>query len=72
MGAPDTIKLDQYLKHVGAAGTGGQAKVLVQSGEVLVNGEPETRRGRQLREGDTVQLKGQDPVYTVGPVSRPS
>ncbi len=37
-------------------GSGGEAKILVQTGEVLVNGEVETRRGRQLREGDVVEV----------------
>ena len=37
-------------------GTGGEAKVLVQAGEVRVNGEVETRRGRKLREGDVVKV----------------
>ena len=37
-------------------GSGGEAKVLVQAGEVLVNGEVETRRGRQLKEGDVIEV----------------
>jgi ribosome-associated protein len=36
--------------------SGGEAKVLVQSGEVRVNGEVETRRGRRLRAGDVVEV----------------
>lgn len=66
-----TIKLDQYLKLVGAADTGGQAKVLVQNGQVLVNGEVETRRGRQLKSGDAVQVVGNDAVFTVELTPRP-
>ncbi len=50
-----TIHLDQFLKTCGVA-TGGQAKVMIQGGEVLVNGEVETRRRRQLRVGDEVTL----------------
>jgi ribosome-associated protein len=50
----ETIRLDQFLKLQGMVATGGQAKLMIQSGEVLVNGEPETRRGRKLRPGDTV------------------
>jgi ribosome-associated protein len=65
MGGTDTIKLDQYLKWVGAVETGGQAKNLIQAGQVLVNGEVETRRGRQLRTGDKVQMRGEEQVHEV-------
>ncbi|MFB2892335.1 RNA-binding S4 domain-containing protein [Aerosakkonemataceae cyanobacterium BLCC-F50] len=51
-----TIKLDQFLKLKGIASTGGQAKLMIQSGEVKVNGSPETRRGRQLVKGDRVTV----------------
>ena len=54
------IKLDAFLKFCGAAETGGQAKEMVQGGEVLVNGETCTMRGKKLRAGDTVTLDGQD------------
>ncbi|MFB2882143.1 RNA-binding S4 domain-containing protein [Floridanema aerugineum] len=54
-----TIKLDQFLKLKGIASTGGQAKLMIQSGEVKVNGSPETRRGRQLVKGDRVTVAGQ-------------
>jgi ribosome-associated protein len=50
------IRLDQFLKLTGLADTGGQAKVLVQSGHVKVNGEIERRRGRKLRTGDKVEV----------------
>ena len=53
-----TIKLAQYLKLVGVATTGGEAKLLIQGGEVKVNGETETRRGRKLVTGDTVIVQG--------------
>jgi len=53
---PPGITLGQALKAASIAGTGGEAKVLVQMGEVLVNGEVETRRGRRLREGDVVEV----------------
>lgn len=55
----DTIKLDQFLKLQGLVGTGGQAKMLIQDGEVLVNGEVETRRGRKLVTGDRVEAMGE-------------
>ena len=51
-----TIRLDQFLKLSGLVETGGQAKLLIQGGEVLVNGEVETRRRRQLVVGDCVDL----------------
>ncbi|WP_199336531.1 RNA-binding S4 domain-containing protein [Oscillatoria sp. FACHB-1407] len=54
-----SIKLDQFLKWVGVAPTGGQAKLLIQSGEVQVNGAVETRRGRQLVTGDRVSVMGE-------------
>ena len=50
------ITLGQALKAANLVGSGGEAKVLVQAGEVLVNGEVETRRGRRLREGDVVEV----------------
>jgi ribosome-associated protein len=53
---PETIRLDQFLKLQGAVGTGGQAKLLIQAGEVTVNGEIEIRRGRKLQVGDIVAV----------------
>ena len=50
------IKLDAFLKFSGAVGTGGEAKLRIGNGEVLVNGEVCTMRGKKLRGGDTVQL----------------
>lgn len=55
----DTIKLDQFLKFQGVVQTGGQAKLLIQSGEVKVNGAVETRRGRKLVKGDRVMTLGE-------------
>jgi ribosome-associated protein len=55
----DYIKLDQFLKQMQAVSTGGQAKLMIQDGEVSVNGEVETRRGRKLVTGDRVSLDGQ-------------
>ena len=57
------IKLDQFLKWQGLVETGGQAKQLIQSGAVRVNGQVETRRGRKLVDGDTVTLGRK--TYTV-------
>lgn len=50
------LRLDQFLKFRGAVSTGGEAKIRIQSGEVTVNGELETRRGRGLRPGDRVVI----------------
>ena len=50
------ITLGQALKAINVAGTGGEAKVLIQAGEVQVNGEVETSRGRKLQEGDVVEV----------------
>ena len=48
--------LGQALKVASLVGSGGEAKVVIQAGEVLVNGEVETRRGRKLEEGDVVEV----------------
>ena len=52
----EAITLNDALKLSGLAGTGGQAKLLIQSGQVSVNGEVETRRKRKLHEGDVVRV----------------
>lgn len=62
------IKLDQFLKWSGAAESGGHAKQIILDGAVLVNGEPELRRGRKLRAGDRVELDDQS--WTVDPSQR--
>ncbi len=54
-----TIKLDQFLKWMGIAATGGEAKIMIQNGEVQVNGTTETRRSRQLVSGDFVMVGGE-------------
>tara|TARA_B100001013_G_scaffold236285_1_gene145397 strand:- start:158 stop:349 length:192 start_codon:yes stop_codon:yes gene_type:complete len=50
------FKLDQYLKFNGWVESGGEAKLKIRSGEVLVNGVVETRRGRQLNPGDVIEI----------------
>lgn len=60
-----TIKLDQFLKWVSAVPTGGEAKVLIQIGEVSVNGEVETRRGRKLFDGDRVSVADEEFVVNL-------
>jgi ribosome-associated protein len=60
------IKLDQFLKLVGIASTGGQAKLMIIDGDVKVNGTVETRRGRKLVSSDQVTVEGQ--TFKVGDV----
>ena len=52
------IKLDALLKFAGVAETGGAAKTAIQEGEVKVNGQVCTMRGRKLRPGDRAELPG--------------
>ena len=61
------IRLGQYLKFANLAETGGQARELIALGMVSVNGEVETRRGRQLHPGDEVRVTngGQTVTATV-------
>ncbi len=54
-----TIQLDQLMKLVGMVGTGGQAKRVIQAGEVKVNGITETRRKKKLNSGDEVTFNGE-------------
>ena len=49
-----TMKLDQFLKWKNLVSSGGEAKILIKSGSVKVNGLIETRRGRKLNKGDKV------------------
>jgi ribosome-associated protein len=58
----ETIKLDQFLKLAGVVRSGGEAKIVIQSGQVTVNGHVETRRGRKLRHGDVVVARGEELV----------
>ncbi|HYH35338.1 MAG TPA: RNA-binding S4 domain-containing protein [Nocardioides sp.] len=54
----ESIRLGQFLKLANLVETGAEAKPAIQQGLVRVNGEVETRRGRQLRRGDLVELGG--------------
>ena len=60
-----TIRLDQFLKYVGLAKSGGEAKHLIQDGEVTVNGAVETHRSRKLHPGDRVSLEGREVVVAL-------
>lgn len=57
------IKLESFLKLANVIESGGMAKTVIQEGEVLVNGEVCTMRGKKLRPGDTVKFYGSS--YTV-------
>ena len=57
------IRLDALLKFAGAAETGGEAKLLIQEGEVKVNGEVCTMRGKKLYPGDRAELDGE--IYAI-------
>jgi ribosome-associated protein len=54
----ETIRLGQFLKLAGLIDSGADAKAVIADGLVIVNGEIERRRGRQLRSGDTVTFDG--------------
>jgi ribosome-associated protein len=54
----DMIRLGQFLKLADLIDTGGEGKVLIAVGDVTVNGEVDTRRGRQLHPGDVVTVRG--------------
>ena len=56
----DTIRLGQLLKLAGIVGSGGELKSLLATERVLVNGEPDARRGRQLHPGDKVAIGAHD------------
>lgn len=53
------IRLGQLLKLAGIIGDGSEAKMFLAGGDVSVNGEPEDRRGRQVRPGDVVDAAGE-------------
>ncbi|HZH23611.1 MAG TPA: RNA-binding S4 domain-containing protein [Solirubrobacteraceae bacterium] len=56
----DTIRLGQLLKLAGLVGGGGELKRYLADTPVLVNGEPDSRRGRQLHPGDVVAAGGEE------------
>jgi len=58
----ETIKLDQFLKLMCVVQTGGEAKMLIQNGDVRVNGSVEVRRGRKLVMGDRITTMGENYV----------
>ncbi len=59
------IKLSQLLKLANLVGQGSDAKFIISEGLVTVNGQVATERGKKIRPGDTVCLKGQPPVMVI-------
>ena len=57
------MKLDQFLKWNNFVSSGGEAKMLINSGQVSVNGEIEKRRGRKLKIGDVVKFSNNEIIY---------
>ena len=57
------MKLDQFLKWQNLVSSGGEAKILIKSGAVKVNGEIEIRRGRKLNKGDKVMLLQNELIF---------
>jgi ribosome-associated protein len=55
----DIIKLDSFLKWSGAVSLGSEAKIVIQNGEVKLNGEIMTMRGKKLSKGDIVEYNGE-------------
>lgn len=56
------IKLDALLKYASFVGSGGEAKMLIQDGQILVNGEVCTMRGKKIRPGDRVSFGDKEVV----------
>lgn len=56
----DYVTLGQFLKIADIISSGGEAKIFLAENEVIINGEVDNRRGRKLRDGDKVSVRGQD------------
>lgn len=59
------IKLDSFLKYVGLVDSGGVAKHLIKEGMVFVNGEPEIRRGKKLKNNDVVKFQDKEFIIEI-------
>ncbi len=59
------IKLDQFLKHAGIVQTGGQAKMLISEGSIMVNKQVITQRGKKIRKNDVVEIKDFDSFIVI-------
>ncbi len=53
------IKLDQFLKFANLIGAGGEARFFIEENIILVNDEPEDRRGKKLRDGDIIKVNNE-------------
>ena len=58
------IRLDQFLQIKDVAQTGGHAKIMIQNGDIKVNGEICTQRGKKLQSGDIVEFESQKWIVT--------
>lgn len=67
--ADDFIRLDALLKFAAMVQTGGEAKMLIQDGQVRVNGEICVQRGKKIRDGDKIGFAGQELLIEAGPDS---
>ena len=59
------MKLDQFLKFIGVVQTGGEAKMIIRSGKISVNGIVETRRGRKLISGDQIIFANETYIVSI-------
>ncbi len=57
------MKLDQFLKWNNIVSSGGEAKMLIISGQIRVNGKIEKRRGRKLNKGDIILFSNNEIIY---------
>lgn len=60
----DFIKLDALLKYANVVCSGGEAKIIISQGEIFVNDEICTQRGKKIHKGDKVQI-GQDTILNI-------
>jgi len=67
----ETIRLGQLLKLAGLVDSGSEVKLMLAGERVLVNGQPETRRGRQLRAGDGVRVGDSELLVTAASAGEP-
>lgn len=63
------IKLDALLKFASLVNSGGEAKIMIQNGQVLVNGEICTMRGKKIRPEDVVSINGENEVKIIADYS---
>lgn len=59
------IKLDQFLKLAGIVQTGGQAKMLINEGSIIVNNEVVLQRGKKIRKDDIIEIKDYDSFVVI-------